>query len=284
MQKKWDLQKNNFLEGLMTKIYESIHQDTPNIVIGDFSRYKIIIYKNDGAIPHFHFVPKNGKIEGCIRLDKPAYLNHKNNQNILSFIGVNSLIKFLTAIHSEGKNNFKYIIEKWNYYNPVNIIEVDTNIPEYRQLKWVYEKKIDAIHSDPTHLEGFKMLIFDHWVNRIEVFLLIRYAIDHHKFNRRKLNHLKLKFISYLNEIRDVKLKRKANIKKVLSDELVCKLDHKDINQINKIAEICFEDYKIKLDTSYCQYFCDSVETLISCLANEISINEFFYRCFQSNG
>ena len=40
----------------------------------------IYVYSNEGTIPHFHIIPKNGIGESCICIYEPFYFNHCSKQ------------------------------------------------------------------------------------------------------------------------------------------------------------------------------------------------------------
>ena len=44
--------------------------------IGRFDGYKIMIYGNEGPIPHFHVEHKEKNLSVCVRIDKAEYFSH----------------------------------------------------------------------------------------------------------------------------------------------------------------------------------------------------------------
>ena len=66
--------------------------------IGECSIY---VYSDEGTIPHFHIIPKNGSSECCVCIYEPLYFNHGNKQLQLNSKQRKILNKWL-------KSEFKY--------------------------------------------------------------------------------------------------------------------------------------------------------------------------------
>ena len=107
--------------------------------VGKFDVYTVNIHGGEGRHPHFHFINKEKKIEGCIRLDIPEYFKHDGKDDILSSKERKQLIKWLNSNHSGylklgvELSIYKYMCILWNDNNP-DYIYNDLEMPDYTKL------------------------------------------------------------------------------------------------------------------------------------------------------
>ena len=107
--------------------------------------YEVFIVTDDymlSEVPHFHYRKKEkGKkmeFHTCIRLDKVEYYHHIGNEDILSDMQKENLMKFLksSSKNKRCKNNWERLICSWNHQNNYKMV-VDKNltIPDYMGLQ-----------------------------------------------------------------------------------------------------------------------------------------------------
>ena len=107
--------------------------------VGKFDCYTVNLYGGEGRYPHFHFINKEKKIEGCIRLDIPDYFKHDGKDGMLNSNERKNLIKWLNSNHPEylklgiELSVYKYMCILWNDNNP-DYIYNNLEIPDYKKL------------------------------------------------------------------------------------------------------------------------------------------------------
>ena len=105
----------------------------------DSNGYVYIIYKREGAIPHFHILKDNKTIQ-CIRIDEPLYFSHNGRYSYkLNNKERKDLIAFLNMPHftkrpNNTMTNWEFLLSQWNIENNADINE-DLVIPDYNKLK-----------------------------------------------------------------------------------------------------------------------------------------------------
>ena len=127
----------------MEKVYTHINlQDSALVEMAEIGRVDTLIirvYGNEGPIPHFHFVSKNGEIDGYIRIDKPEYFSHGNHQSRLTGKNLKNMINFLNAPHrrlgKHGYTNWDVICIYWDDSNVDYLVPEDRVMPDYSQLR-----------------------------------------------------------------------------------------------------------------------------------------------------
>lgn len=100
-------------------------------------RSDIYVYSNEGTIPHFHIIPKNGKSEICICIFEPFYFNHNSSQLELNYNQRKILEKW---INKKSKllpevNNWRLISIFWKVGNYDEYIIGSKCQPNYTYIK-----------------------------------------------------------------------------------------------------------------------------------------------------
>ena len=108
--------------------------------IGRFDGYKIMIYGNEGPIPHFHVEHKEKNLSVCVRIDKAEYFSHGSHKDKLDSKVIKKLKLFLESPHKffgkNGYTNWQIICVYWNDNNMDYQIE-DVNslkMPDYSKI------------------------------------------------------------------------------------------------------------------------------------------------------
>ena len=107
--------------------------------VGRFATYKITVYGSEGPILHFHFETLDGKVKGCIRLDRAEYFNHGPYQDRLSSRDRKRMVDWLNSPHKHfgkvGYTNWQVICVYWDDNNHDNLFNADTPMPNYEELR-----------------------------------------------------------------------------------------------------------------------------------------------------
>lgn len=106
--------------------------------VGRFNQFKITVYGSEGPIPHFHFESLDGKIDGCIRLDKPEYFSHDTHTFKLKRSDRDRLIEWLKQPHKSfgtfGLSNWQVICIYWDDNNIDYPFNTEAEMPDYTLL------------------------------------------------------------------------------------------------------------------------------------------------------
>ena len=128
---KIDLNIDNMID-------ESIH--TENLL--NLGECDIIIYGNEGKIPHFHIVSNDKKFNCCVCIHQPRYFIHGNKTDKLSS-KQRKILDSLLRKNPKYRNDTLWTIlaYEWNYSNPNNVIQMNdyTKQPDYTKMT-------DSIH------------------------------------------------------------------------------------------------------------------------------------------
>lgn len=110
--------------------------------LGHFDNIDIMVFENEGPIPHCHFKDnQKDSPGGCIRLDKPEYFEHgayidkfnsKERKEFINFMNspVRTKYKFLPYT-----TNYQALCVLWNMNNEQYEIKDDIKMPDYSKLK-----------------------------------------------------------------------------------------------------------------------------------------------------
>lgn len=104
------------------------------INIGQCSIY---VYSNEGAIPHFHIIPKNGIGESCICIYEPLYFNHGSKQLRLNSKQRKILDDWLEqqSTIAPEVTNWRLICISWETGNGNKYIPKNPIKPNYRNME-----------------------------------------------------------------------------------------------------------------------------------------------------
>ena len=109
--------------------------------IGRFNGYRIMIYGNEGPVPHFHVEHKEKGINSCIRIDKAEYFSHGKHKDKLSRDTIKELYNFLKQPHKtfgkHGYNNWQIICIYWDDNNiEFTLDDISSmSMPDYTKIK-----------------------------------------------------------------------------------------------------------------------------------------------------
>ena len=108
--------------------------------IGNVGNFLISVFSNEGPIPHFHFMNTTTGAHGCIKILECSYFEHGKYKAKLNSGERKELQLFLEEqtfekIYRDGTTNFNVICHEWNKNNPKHTIDIDTKIPDYRNLQ-----------------------------------------------------------------------------------------------------------------------------------------------------
>ena len=97
----------------------------------------IYVYSNEGTIPHFHIIPKNGIGESCICLYEPLYFNHGSKQLRLNSKQRKILDDWLEqqSIIAPEVTNWRLICISWETGNGNKYIPKNPVKPNYRNME-----------------------------------------------------------------------------------------------------------------------------------------------------
>ena len=103
------------------------------INIGQCSIY---VYSNEGTIPHFHIISKNGIGESCICIYEPFYFNHGSKQMQLNSKQRKLLDDWMYLKPSlfPEINNWELISRLWQIDNGNKYIPKNPAKPNYRNM------------------------------------------------------------------------------------------------------------------------------------------------------
>ena len=103
------------------------------------SKLCVLVRTNDtGKIPHFHIVDQStlGSVfNTCLKIKVAEYFHHTGKEDVLNFSQRNDLVKFLKGKDKWGENNWELLIKEWDRNNPDIEIDINTPMPDYRNLK-----------------------------------------------------------------------------------------------------------------------------------------------------
>ena len=102
--------------------------------------YEIYINTDDpGNIPHFHYRKANewDKFHTCIKIATAEYFHHTGKEDVLNSKQRKELVKFLSSKNEtiENLTNYQYVIASWNSNNSSKKIPLDTEMPDYLNLR-----------------------------------------------------------------------------------------------------------------------------------------------------
>lgn len=127
----------------LEKIFEDIYRQSQHFQemarIGKVGDFIISVFSDEGPIPHFHFMNTQTGQQGCLMIQTNEYFKHGKYQAELNSgerKQMQSFLESITAeqIYKEGTTNFMVICHEWNKNNPSNTIDINTPIPNYREL------------------------------------------------------------------------------------------------------------------------------------------------------
>ena len=100
-------------------------------------RSDIYVYSNEGTIPHFHIIPKNGKSEICICIFEPFYFNHGSKQLRLNSKQRKILDDWLEqqSTIAPEVTNWRLICISWETGNGNKYIPKNPVKPNYRNME-----------------------------------------------------------------------------------------------------------------------------------------------------
>lgn len=102
--------------------------------------YEIYVNTDDpGNIPHFHYRKANqwDQFHTCIKISSAEYFHHTGKEGVLNAKQRKELQKFLEKPSDDfaNMNNFQIVIAMWNSNNSDRKIPVDTQMPNYLELR-----------------------------------------------------------------------------------------------------------------------------------------------------
>ena len=97
----------------------------------------IYVYSNEGTIPHFHIIPKNGIGESCICIYEPLYFNHGGKQLRLNSKQRKILDDWLEqqSTIAPEVTNWRLICISWETGNGNKYIPKKPIKPNYRNIE-----------------------------------------------------------------------------------------------------------------------------------------------------
>ena len=108
----------------------------------NLNKCEIDVYKNEGAIPHFHIISLNSNFKTCICLFEAKYFRHGSKDESLTSNQLKVLDSWLREQCNlkiyEGKTYWESLVERWReLHNPLIIWKENINItqPDYIQTK-----------------------------------------------------------------------------------------------------------------------------------------------------
>lgn len=109
--------------------------------IGRFNGYRILVYGNEGPIPHFHIDNNEKNIHACLKILEDNYFYHGNYKDKIPSNMKEDIRDFLKSPHkffgAYGFNNWQIICVYWNDSNPTHAIKekVETlMMPKYNNI------------------------------------------------------------------------------------------------------------------------------------------------------
>lgn len=124
--------------------FEEIYKDSAHFQemarIGNVGNFIISVFSDEGPTPHFHFMNTQTGEQGCIKILACEYFKHGKYQAELNSGEKKELQTFLSEqtkdeIFKEGTTNFKVICHEWNKNNPSTQVDLNTKLPNYRNLQ-----------------------------------------------------------------------------------------------------------------------------------------------------
>lgn len=108
--------------------------------VGDFKTggvtYKVVIYYNEGPVPHIHLIPLDSNKKSdeiCIKLDSPEYFHHGSYQETLNHKERREFNNFMHSKHKRSGTNWDILADLWDDAFPNNPVKSE-ECPDYNQL------------------------------------------------------------------------------------------------------------------------------------------------------
>lgn len=103
---------------------------------------EIVVFENEGNIPHFHVYDKQTKRLICFKIEKAEYFKHGKYQNELMRDERKDLQKWLSLPNEdiwrdkkEISSNYREICIEWNRNNRGNLVDINRKIPDYEHVR-----------------------------------------------------------------------------------------------------------------------------------------------------
>ena len=96
----------------------------------------IYVYSNEGTIPHFHIIPKNGIGESCICIYEPLYFNHGGKQLRLNSKQRKILNNWLSSPNEKlnSVTNWDIVALSFDNANETNFYNKEAKQPNYSNM------------------------------------------------------------------------------------------------------------------------------------------------------
>lgn len=108
--------------------------------VGDFKTggvtYKVVIYTNEGPVPHIHLVPTDSdkkSDEICVKLDTAEYFSHSSYSKTLNHKGRKEFDNFMHSRHKRAGSNWDILADLWDNAFPDNEVTAE-ECPDYNKL------------------------------------------------------------------------------------------------------------------------------------------------------
>ena len=106
--------------------------------IGKIGGLYVLIFSDEGMVPHFHISdkpnPKESNFSSAVKIQIPEYFPHGGHyEDKLSSKQKKQLMKFLNTIDT-GLSNWEFLLRTWNKNNSCNKVNLYTELPDYTTL------------------------------------------------------------------------------------------------------------------------------------------------------
>lgn len=125
-----------------TETLEELHIKTD---LKKWGKCDIVVWGNEGTIPHFHIKSKTTGKEACVCIFEPKYFNHESNHTTLGNKEKKELNEFLKSKSDKSKTVWEEIRDSWDDNNGDKVYEHKDELTKMKQPD--YSKMTEDRHK-----------------------------------------------------------------------------------------------------------------------------------------